>query len=227
MVKKYSAKVEQHINLIDDIYTVEFSSLKKPFKYSPGQFLHLAIDAYDGAGQWPESRCFSMQSSPNESHVKITYAAKGGFTQRMSEELKTGKEVWLKMAYGSLFENEHDQSNSVFIAGGTGITPFLSLFTDPSFADYSNPALFFGVREKKYLLYNNELTRASEINTGFKSHLFVENKNGRPEMADILNTHSIDSSFFISGPPAMIAFYKQELQLKGVKESNLLTDDWE
>ena len=75
IVKKYKAKVEQIINPLPDIYTVSFSS-DKEFKYLPGQFLYLALDNYDGIGQWPESRCFSMQSNMNEAQIKITFAVK-------------------------------------------------------------------------------------------------------------------------------------------------------
>ena len=33
-----------------------------PFK--PGQFLHLALDAFEPGGFWPESRVFSIASAP-------------------------------------------------------------------------------------------------------------------------------------------------------------------
>ena len=86
---------------------MEFKSLGR-YKYYPGQFLHLAIDhEYDGSGQWPESRCFSMQSNPDEKTIKITYAVKGRFTKQMEEKLKIGSEVWLKLPYGDLFTQPH------------------------------------------------------------------------------------------------------------------------
>ncbi|MDO9340155.1 MAG: hypothetical protein Q7T72_06460, partial [Bacteroidales bacterium] len=66
MIKKYPAQVLAIHNHIAGVYTLELKSLGKPFKYAPGQFLHLAIDEYDPSGQWPESRCFSMQSNPDE-----------------------------------------------------------------------------------------------------------------------------------------------------------------
>lgn len=37
-----------------------------PEIYGKKLFLHLALDDYGGVGQWPESRCFSIQSSPEE-----------------------------------------------------------------------------------------------------------------------------------------------------------------
>jgi len=130
LAKKYKSELINILNPFEGIYTLEFESLNGKYKYHPGQFLHIALDEeYDGSGQWPDSRCFSMQSNPNEETIKITYAVKGEFTRQMEQQLKVGTEVWLKLPYGDLFTQPHNKTNTVFIAGGTGITPFLSLFT--------------------------------------------------------------------------------------------------
>ena len=108
IVKKYPARIVSIQNNITRVYTLEFESLAKSFNYAPGQFLHLAMDEdYDGSSQWPESRCFSMQSNPDEKTIRITYAVKGSFTQSMEEKLKKGAKVWLKLPYGDLFQQQH------------------------------------------------------------------------------------------------------------------------
>jgi ferredoxin-NADP reductase len=227
MVKKYHTEITKHINLIDNIYTLEFKSLGRNFKFRPGQFLHLAIDEYDGLGQWPESRCFSIQSAPGNMTLKITYAVKGRFTQRMSMELKTGIKVWLKLPYGNIFESEHNKDKSIFIAGGTGITPFLSLFKDLSFSYYSNPSLFYGVREKQFDIYSKDLGQAKKINPNLTINKYYEIIDGRPDIEAIIKSHGIEASFFISGPLGMINFYKEELIRAGVEPINIITDEWE
>jgi NAD(P)H-flavin reductase len=86
LAKKYKSKIIAISNPFSGIYTLEIKSLGRPYKYLPGQFLHLALDDdYDGIGQWPDSRCFSMQSNPNEETIKITYAVKGAFTKEMEK----------------------------------------------------------------------------------------------------------------------------------------------
>lgn len=227
IVKKYPAKIKSIQNSIDGVYTLELESMGKSFKYDTGQFLHLAIDEYDPSTQWPDSRCFSMQSSPTQETIRITYASKGQFTRRMERELKPGREVTLKLPYGDLFSQDHNKSNTVFIAGGTGITPYLSLFTDTSFALYTTPVLYAGFRDEKMNLYKSELEIAKKINAGLEVHFVYQETEGILDINKIEAKNGIDASYFISGPPAMIKIFKQTLISKGVPESNILTDDWE
>jgi len=228
IVKKYKARVGAIESNIKGVYTLTFFASERKFRYSPGQFLHIAIDAeYDGSGQWPESRCFSMQTSPKEEYLRITYAVKGDFTKKMEKELKVGSEVWLKMPYGELFELGHDTHNTVFISGGTGITPYLSLFTDSSFANYKNPVLYAGYRNRNFNIYKEDLEKALTINSEFKVHNLYEDKDGTLNIDKVYNENGNAPSYFISGPPVMIKQFKQSLLTFGVLNTNIFTDEWE
>ena len=95
-------------------------------RFNPGQFLHLALDPYDPSCQWPESRVFSIANSPTRrDKIKITYAVKGKYTSRKYNEIKKYDLVWIKLHYGT-FTFDYTAENIVLIAGGTGITPFVS-----------------------------------------------------------------------------------------------------
>jgi ferredoxin-NADP reductase len=223
--KKYKSRIISINNHFEGIYTLEFESLNGNFKYHPGQFLHLALDTdYDGSGQWPDSRCFSMQSSPDEELIKITYAIKGHFTNRMKKELEPGKLVTLKLPYGDLFSQVHNKVNTVFIAGGTGITPFLSLFTHQSFRQYTNPHIYLGFRSKEYNIYNEEMVRSYNSSKYLK--YFYENTEGVIDINSIYDENGKSCDYFISGPPVMIKAFKQVLIDKGVPVNQILTDLW-
>ena len=226
LVKKYQAEIIAIFNPANGVYTLELSA-QKPFKYAPGNFLHLALDEYDPSGAWPESRCFSIQTCPEEANIKITYAVKGRFTQRMEKELSVGKEVWLKLPFGDLFTQEHGKENTIFIAGGTGITPFLSLFTDKSFAEYTNPRLYTGFRNQDLNFYQSKLEKAKEINPELQTTVFYQDTDGIIDIESIYNAHPDAGAFFISGPPAMIKNFKNYLKSKSVGEDRIKTDDWE
>lgn len=226
LVKKIKSTIVSLSNTFTGIYTIEFASENGRYKYFPGQFLHLALDEdYDGTGQWPESRCFSMQSSPSEETIRITYSIKGRFTKQMVKQLKVGSEVWLKLPYGDLFTQLHSKNNTVFIAGGTGITPFLSLFTHESFNEYINPKIYLGFRSEEYNIYNDELSRS--CNSSKFVQLFLQDSHGVINIDQIFTDNGINSSYFISGPPVMIKSFKNTLIEKGVPAGNVLTDDWE
>ncbi len=226
LYKKYLSEVVAIKNPFKGIYTVEFKSKERPYKYAPGQFLHIAIDEnYDGIGQWPESRCFSMQSNPAEDVIRITYAVKGNFSQEMETVLKVGREVWLKLPFGELFTQPHNKNKTVLIAGGTGVTPFLSLITHESFREYLNPKIYLGFKNENFFIYQKEL--ANICNDKADITLFFEDKDGVINIEKIYEENVNDSNFFISGPPAMIKIFKNKLIELGVPRMNVLTDDWE
>ena len=228
LAKKYRSTVVAITSPLQGIYTVEFSSENGNYKYYPGQFLHIAIDPdFDGTSQWPDSRCFSMQSNPNDETIKITYAVKGSFTKQMEAQLKVGSEVWLKLPYGDLFTQPHNKTNTVFIAGGTGITPFLSLFTGISFANYINPVVYAGFRNRELNIYESEIESARVINPSLLFHPIYQDEQGIIDIDSIKHNTTDDTSIYISGPPVMIKLFKQSLIQKGVPAGNVLTDDWE
>ena len=226
LAKKYKSEIVSILNPFEGIYTLGFKSLGRSFRYHPGQFLHLAIDKfYDGIGQWPDSRCFSMQSNSKDEILKITYAVKGSFTNQMEQSLKVGSEVWLKLPYGDLFSQAHNKENTVFIAGGTGITPFLSLFTHESFKEYMNPKIYLGFRSKAHNIFQSELDQTRN-SSKFVQYLY-EDEVGVIDINKIFNENSIDANFFISGPPLMIRSFRISLSELGVELENILTDDWQ
>lgn len=226
LARKYLSEVVSIKNPFKGIYTIEFKSLERPYKYDPGQFLHIAIDEdYDGIGQWPDSRCFSMQSDPAEDVIRITYAVKGNFTHEMEKVLTVGREVWLKLPFGELFTQPHNKTNTVFIAGGTGVTPYLSLFTHESFRDYVNPKIYLGYKNEDFFIYQKELAAIKNDNAQFT--IFYENTDGVIDIVKIHEQNGNDSCYFISGPPVMIKIFKNKLIELGVPKENVLTDDWE
>jgi len=230
LAKKYKSIVISVLNPFTGIYTVEFSPIIGKYKYLPGQFLHIALDEdYDGSTQWPDSRCFSMQSNPNDETLKITYAVKGQFTHQMEQQLKVGSEVWLKLPYGDLFSQPHNKADTVFIAGGTGITPFLSLFTHESFNEYIHPHIYLGFRSKDYNIYEHELKSVQLFDSTVKTciTLFYQDVDGVIDINQIFIDNGIESTYFISGPPVMIKSFKQKLIISGVSTEQILTDDWE
>jgi nitric oxide dioxygenase len=228
MVKKYRSEIVKIENPIEGVYTLTLQPETGKFRFSPGQFLHIAIDKdYDGFSQWPDSRCFSVQTTPAEDQLKITYSVKGSFTTQMAEVLKEGGGVWVKLPYGDLFDQPHNKEKTVFISGGTGITPYLSLFTDKAFIDYQSPVLYAGFRNEGLNLYKDEIGKAQTINPALSVHFIYQDIDGILNIEKIYQENGTKATYFVSGPPQMINTFKNKLMELGVAEQNILTDDWE
>ncbi len=166
-----------------------------------------------------------MQSNPDEGNIRISYSVKGRFTMMMENQLRVGSEIWLKLPYGDLFMREHNKRNTVFIAGGTGITPFLSLFTHSSFHNYETPRIYLGFRSVELNIYQAEFKHLCNESAFVKN--VYENLAGRLNIQQIYSENGTVPDYFISGPPEMIKTFKNYLIEKGVPTSQIKTDDWE
>jgi ferredoxin-NADP reductase len=227
MVKKYRTIVSAIEHPLPDVYTLTLTSQNGRFRYKPGQFLHLTLDEYDPSQQWPESRCFSIQTNPEEEYLKITYSVKGALTKQMAQELTIGKNVWVKLPYGELFENDYSKVSCVFLAGGTGVTPYLSLFTSKVFAKYNTPTLYFGVRNEHYHIYKDAFSKARQINPAMNITIVYAESEGMLKINSIFGRHGKSAVYFLSGPPVMIKTFRKQLTMLGVPEQQVRTDEWE
>jgi len=83
MPQKIRCQVADIIDHGEHVYTVDLLPERPVPRFQPGQFLHLALDPYDPSGFWPESRVFSIASSPSRrERLRISYSVKGRFTPR-------------------------------------------------------------------------------------------------------------------------------------------------
>ena len=145
-------------------------------RWKPGQFLHLALEAYDPSGHWPESRCFTMASGSLEKEfVRLTIAAKGTFTRRILAELHPGRKVWMKAPYGDFIVRTSREHDVVLIAGGTGITPFVAFMEDSLVKGLEgNVWLHYGARSQDLLVFRDFAERCARQFPSFRVDCYAE-----------------------------------------------------
>lgn len=222
---KVSALIES-INQLGDVFFVRLKVPRRATRFKAGQFLHLTLAEFDPAeGYWPESRVFSIASKPNEEYLEIVFSVKGSYTQRMSEELQVGKSVWIKLPYGDFIVEKHIAAgqHTVFIAGGTGISPFVPFFHQVQESGSANPiSIYYGIRDREHYLYQDLL---GKINPIADVHI-TEGMFDIPAICtEILNLQG--AVCFISGPPVMIQTFKNELENQGFPSESIVIDAWE
>ena len=179
--QKIRCRVSKLINHGGHVFTVELIPDKPSPRFKAGQFLHLALDAYDPSGFWPESRVFSIASPPDSrERLLITYSVKGDYTTRMENELAVGKEVWIKLPYGEFII---DPSRPVvLVAGGTGITAFTA-FLEALSENTSTPIhMFYGAREKDLLIFRKILEEKQKSVQNLTVFYFIEISGRRLSM---------------------------------------------
>ena len=136
----------------EHVYTLHLRPETQVPQFRPGQFLHLALDDYDPSGFWPESRVFSIASSPkSRDHLCIVYSVRGRYTARMESELAVGRCVWVKLPYGEFTIDPG--LDAVLLAGGTGITAFTAFLEALTPAHGHQVYLGYGARRPELLLY--------------------------------------------------------------------------
>ncbi len=222
----------------DTVKTLLLRPLKRLPAFRPGQFLHLAIDPYDPAGFWPESRVFSIAGSPGRDLLRVVFSVKGAFTSRMFNEIGEGDALTVKLPYGSfLFEADRPL---VLIAGGTGITPFISLLEHC--LDKPSPArisLYYGMRSSADFVCSDVLRECTRTMSGFRCTCCFEDgglvegmdrcEKGIIPIDEIIaeNRTQKESLYYLSGPPEMIRSARSRIAAAGIDESNIRVDDWE
>jgi ferredoxin-NADP reductase len=224
------AEVVKHTN---SVVSYRFLPQGRVPRFQTGQFLHLALDDYHPDSPWPESRVFSIASSPSErtTELAVTISVKGRFTERIFNTLEKGSTCWLKLPYGEfLFPPDR---HLVLIAGGVGITPYLSLLKQ-MLEERSNQSvsLCYGIRSAAHYLFGDLLGRCESELPNFTRALYCEDGSvpGNTGILDIGAIHAAappSSLFYLSGPPAMIAAFKSRLRDLGVTSDCIRVDDWE
>jgi ferredoxin-NADP reductase len=242
VVQKLPCLVEQIMNHGEHVYSVTLRPERPAPRFRPGQFLHLALDAYDPSGFWPESHVFSIANSPLErDRLRISYSVRGRFTTRMERELTEGGQVWVKLPYGEFVVN--NTGDVVLFAGGTGITAFTAFLEGLSPGSRHAVYLAYGARTRSLLIYRDLVQQCLQTVPSFQVSYFVEQDiETRPAMKESDEFYNIgrlsvtamwpkikrprEATYYISGPPAMLQVISQDLRNMGIGAEAIKIDAW-
>jgi ferredoxin-NADP reductase len=249
MPRKIRCQVEAVIDHGDRVYSLDLTPASPVPPFRPGQFLHLTVEDYDPAGFWPESRVFSIASSPrNRQHLRLCYSVKGRYTTRMEQVLAPGREVWVKLPYGDFVID--DAREAVLVAGGTGISAFTAFLEALTAQTHQNVTLVYGARTPALFLFREMLLAQLAAVANFRGMFFTETADalfaqqlaahpqkpacltGRISVEDILrglypHLRPLSALFYLSGPPGMRAVLGAGLRAAGVPPEQVRTDAWE
>lgn len=195
----------------------------KGFDFSPGQAANIAINKN---GWLKEERPFSFTSLPSNNTLEFTiksYPEHENVTNELLE-LKKDDELVFHAVFGAI----RYKGEGVFIAGGAGITPFISIFRDlKAKNEIGNNQLLFANKKKVDIILEKEfeeLLGDSFVNT--LSDENIEGYNYGRVTKEFLKENVTDftQQFYICGPPPMIEEVEKQLVNLGVNK-NLITKE--
>jgi ferredoxin-NADP reductase len=235
MPQKFRCRVTEILNHGEGVYSVFLEPGNLAPRFLPGQFLHLALDNYVPGDFWPDSRPFSIASTPaDRGQLRITYSVKGKFSGRMEAELRPGREVWVKMPYGEFIVNANNEV--CLLAGGTGVTAFTAFIAGLPAEHPHGVYLFYGARRLDLLIYRSLVEAAAKRCHKLQVRFFVEEAaggtdflSGRIDTKAVFESISqpLSATYYLAGPPEMIQNLASGLVQQGVPPDRILADAWE
>ena len=187
-----------------------------PF-FRAGQYVSLQSQV----GESLVSRPYSIASSPREAlenKLVLGVEEAGFFSGYLDKETKPGDRFTMTEPSGEFhYETLRDKKHIVCIAGGAGITPFLSMAKSMVEGDEDyEMTLFYGARDEARIAFKPELDALAEKGLKVVYVLSDEERTGYEhgfvsaalleKYVDIRNV-----TFFLCGPKAMYDFVLKEL----------------
>lgn len=187
--------------------------------YRAGQFLFVRFLA-SGLN---EAHPFTISSAPHEDVLRVTVKASGDFTRRLFTDLQSGTEAVVEGPYG-MFDYKQGGSRQIWIAGGIGVTPFLSFLRDMKGSLPFDVDLYYAVRHADEAVFLKEMEAAAESHAGLRLHLHVSSKAGSLTVKDMVRNAGGDireHHVYMCGPLPMLQAFKESFRAAGLPDSSL------
>lgn len=191
-----------------------------------GQYLniHLTINGM------PVNRAYSISSSPKNARegcyeLTLKYVQDGLVSRYVLDNWKEGDEVELSGPAGTFYYSPlRDAKTVVCLAGGSGITPFLSLANAIADGDEDfRMILLYGSRTEDAILYKAEFDRLAKDDRIQVVHVLSDEEKPGFEhgfiSADLIRKYAPAEepySVFVCGPQGMYRFVDREIEKLGL-----------
>lgn len=200
---EYTGKIIQFQDVTADIRIIRIQ-VDQPYTYKAGQYMQLTL--YDH-----EPRFFSIANAPDhnniiEIHVRNTG---GNVSKTLCTHIRELQPVKISKPMGHL---QYDETHvpAVFIAGGTGITPVLSIIQQHKGKPMN--VYWGGKSDLEFYIHPQQ--------AGLTMHYCVDNYPVHEYLKD-----PIDGAYiYLSGPPAMVHDSKVALLAAGIDQNYIYSD---
>jgi len=221
-MEKHPVKIKSIQHITHDVLQIV---TEKPLHYNftPGQATEIAINKDD----WKDKkRPFTFTCLPDNDFLQFTiktYPLHKGVTNELLK-LKKGDELILHEVFGAISY----KGKGLFIAGGAGVTPFISIFRDlQSKNEIGNNKLIFANKTKDDIILAQEFK--SLLGDNF-INILSDQKTDEYAYGQITesflndNIDCIDGQFYICGPPPMMEAVQKQLSNLGIDKETITVE---
>src|SRR5229473_5159731 len=213
----YRPKLLNRVEVAEGTMAFHFEKPSQ-FDFKPGQSADVTLPNPPETDSEGNTRTFSIASSPFENQLMFATRMRATAFKRSLKKVPLGTEVKIDSAMGSFTLHKNSAKPAVFLAGGIGITPFLSIVRQ---ADHDR------LLHKLHLFYSNRcpedapfldvlqmlektkpnlrlvctMTEMSKSKKEWKGETGLINQ----EMLSEHLTNLQGPIYYIAGPPAMVA----------------------
>jgi predicted ferric reductase len=170
-----------------------------------------------------ESHPFTISSAPDEEVLRVTIKASGDFTRYLFDHLKTDMNAVVEGGYG-MFDYKVGGQKQIWIAGGIGLTPFLSFIRDLNGNLAHDVDFYYTVRHPEEALFLDEIKAAAERNPRLRPFIRFSATEGSLSIDHILNNSGgnlKDHDIYLCGPLPMIQAFEGKFRELGVPPNRL------
>jgi predicted ferric reductase len=196
---------------------VHLKPLGKALAFRPGQFAMIYLETKDGWQRHP----FSISGAPDGEDIRITVKALGDHTAKLPDVVQPGMPAVVSGPYGR-FDRRTGTVRQVWIAGGVGITPFLSWLRSLE-GELAETVDFF-VTSAGRSPFADEIQMIAQDHPRLTVHLIDTSTDGRLTPDQVLEAVDADPrelSVFMGGPDPMLRQFRRALRASGVRAANI------
>jgi len=226
------AEIRQETPSTKIFHLVSSDSYLPPFQ--AGQYINLSVEV----GGLRTSRPYSIASAPNQIgyyEIAIRRAEDGFVSNFLLDKLQVGDPMESTSPSGNLYYNPLAHGKDlVFLAGGSGITPFMSMIREATERGLDRRIhLIYGSQNPADIIYANELSDRAQQHGNLKMDIVISDPPaGYRGLAGFISGGLIRrligevtaKTFYLCGPEVMYAFCLKELESLGIPRKKTRTE---